>query len=165
MKDGEIVDSSLESNGKYENPPSYIHTEKIKTAGLSDAEGTQNRLNAVFENPLAGIPRQQLFQEVEEFCREFNLMDDVEVFKKGALVSQNPESATSLPELDEFEREALIREHTHKWHQPWQLYFLASQLPNCGFLYILTPNSLTVVLLTSYVFSCCRSTGDGWNGQ
>lgn len=57
---------------------------------------------------------------------KFNLMADLETFQKGALISQNPESATTLTELTEFEREALVREHTHKWSQPWQLYFLAS---------------------------------------
>lgn len=127
MKEGEIVDPVLQSNGKDENPPSYAHAEKKETSGLPDVEGTRNHLNAVFENPLASIPRQQLFKDVEEFCRKFDLMDDVETFKKGALVSQNPESATILPELSEFERESLVREHTHKWHQPWQLYFLASK--------------------------------------
>jgi hypothetical protein len=33
-----------------------------------------------------------------------------------------------LPELTDSEREALEREHTHKWSQPFQLYFLASEL-------------------------------------
>lgn len=127
MKEGEIVDPSLESKGKEDNPPSYAHTEETKATKLPEIEGTRSHLNAVFENPLAGIPRQQLFKEVEDFCRKFDLMDDVETFKKGALISQNPETATTLPELNEFEREALIREHTHKWHQPWQLYFLASK--------------------------------------
>ncbi|KAJ5628927.1 MFS sugar transporter, partial [Penicillium lividum] len=32
---------------------------------------------------------------------------------------------TQLRDLDEVEREALIREHTQKWHQAWQLYWLA----------------------------------------
>ncbi|KAJ5574226.1 uncharacterized protein N7459_008653 [Penicillium hispanicum] len=124
MKEGEIVDP-VQSNDKDDNPPSYAHAEKKETPGLPDIEGTRSHLNAVFENPLAGISRQQLFKDVGEFCRKFDLMDDVETFKKGALISQNPESATMLPELSEVERESLVREHTHKWHQPWQLYFLA----------------------------------------
>lgn len=105
---------------------SYAHHEKARS-GLPDVEVQgPNNLSAVFENPLAGIPREQLFQDVENFCR-FNLMNDLETFKKGALISQAPETATSLPELSEVEREALIREHTHKWSQPWQLYFLTSK--------------------------------------
>ncbi|OQE30379.1 hypothetical protein PENFLA_c003G09197 [Penicillium flavigenum] len=53
-------------------------------------------------------------------------MDRVETFKKGALISQNPASAASLFDLSEEEKEALECEYTHKWSQPWQLYFLAS---------------------------------------
>lgn len=120
-KDGTMKGDSLD-----ENPPSFAHQEKRESI-LPEIEGRGgNNLNAVFENPLAGIPREQLLRDVEEFCSKYNLMADLKVFQKGALISQAPESAASLPELDESERMALTREHTHKWSQPWQLYFLAS---------------------------------------
>ncbi|KAJ5103793.1 hypothetical protein N7532_004322 [Penicillium argentinense] len=127
MAKEKIEDPIRVSNGKEEDPPDYAHHEKTSNgAGMPDVEHLgRDRLNAVFENPLAGIPREQLFKQVEEFCQQWDLMADLEMFKKGALVSQNPDSATQLPELDEFEREALIREHTHKWSQPQQLYYLA----------------------------------------
>jgi hypothetical protein len=126
MKEDEVVNSSPRLNEKTDDPPSFEHKEK-KDGALQDLEGRgPNNLNAVFQNPLAGIPREQLFKNVHEFCSKFDLLEDLETFKKGALVSQNPETATQLPDLNEFEREALIREHTHKWHQPWQLYWLAS---------------------------------------
>ncbi|KAJ5095665.1 hypothetical protein NUU61_005021 [Penicillium alfredii] len=127
MKEAEIMDPGMENMvGKEESPPSYAHTEK-KPTDLPDPEGREaGNLSAIFENPLAGIPRAQLFADVEEFCTKFGLMDDVEIFKKGALISQDPASATSLPELTEDEREAVMREHTHRWSQPWQLYFLAA---------------------------------------
>lgn len=122
------MDPGLENMvGKEESPPSYAHTEK-KPTDLPDPEGRgAGNMSAIFENPLAGIPRAQLFADVEEFCTKFGLMDDVEIFKKGALISQDPASATSLPELTEDEREAVVREHTHRWSQPWQLYFLAGK--------------------------------------
>ncbi|KAJ6131556.1 hypothetical protein N7523_001262 [Penicillium sp. IBT 18751x] len=108
-----------------DEPPSFAHQEKGDDI-LPEVENRgANNLNAVFENPLAGIPREQLFRDVEQFCSRYGLMADLEVFQKGALISQSPESATSLPELDEDEKVALTREHTHKWSQPWQLYFLA----------------------------------------
>ena len=119
-KSGATKDDSLD-----ENPPSFVHQEKRESV-LPEIEGRGANLNAVFENPLAGIPREQLLRDVEEFCSKYNLMADLKVFQKGALISQAPESAASLPELDETERLALTREHTHKWSQPWQLYFLAS---------------------------------------
>jgi hypothetical protein len=57
-------------------------------------------------------------------------MDHVETFKKGALISQNPASATSLLDFSEEEKDAIGREHTHKWSQPSQLYFLACMCKN-----------------------------------
>ncbi|KAF3393476.1 Polyol transporter 5 [Talaromyces pinophilus] len=104
--------------------------ENVKTGapGILDPENIHNRpadnLNVVFENPLANVPRDQLLKDVEEFCRKFNLMEHVDDFRKGALVSQNPAAAMDLTELTDEEKNILLREHTHKWHQPWQLYWL-----------------------------------------
>ncbi|KUM55731.1 hypothetical protein ACN42_g11511 [Penicillium freii] len=121
MKENEMTDSTA---GKIEHieesPPTNIQKEE-----KADLESrSPGNINAVFENPLVGISREQLFRDVIEFCNKYNLMDHVEVFKKGALISQNPASATSLPDLSEEEKEALERERTHRWSQPWQLYFL-----------------------------------------
>lgn len=127
MATEDLKDPMQESNGKGDTSPSYDHQEKTRYEAPDVETGERNHLNAVFENPLAGIPREQLFKQVEEFCHQWGLMSDLETFKKGALISQSPESATTLPELSDFEREALEREHTHKWSQPWQLYFLASE--------------------------------------
>jgi hypothetical protein len=128
MTESEINDPTAEKVERIdENSPTYAHKEE-KISGVLDVENrAQGNLNAVFENPLAGIPRDQLFKDVVDFCQKHDLMDHVETFKKGALISQDPASATSLPELLDFEREALEREHTHNWSQPWQLYFLACE--------------------------------------
>ncbi|KAJ5808106.1 hypothetical protein N7474_009375 [Penicillium riverlandense] len=128
--DGEIspTTSDGKSNGKDDYPPSYEHAEKPKEDyQRPDVEHMgRDHLNAVFENPLAGIPREQLLRNVEEFCKKYQLEEYRETFVKGALISQDPANATNLPELTDEEREALIREHTHKWSQPWKLYWLAA---------------------------------------
>ncbi|OKL60740.1 hypothetical protein UA08_04244 [Talaromyces atroroseus] len=102
--------------------------EHVKTEGghpIVDAEPlSPENLNVMFENPLANIPREQLLQDVEDFCQKYNLMDHIEDFRKGALVSQNPAAAMDLTELTDEEKNVLLREHTHKWHQPWELYWL-----------------------------------------
>jgi hypothetical protein len=90
-------------------------------------ERPSNKLSAVFENPLAGISREQLLRDVETFCNQYGLREYEDTFKKGALVSQNPEMAQELTELSEEEKEVLRRESTHKWSYPWQLYFLAGK--------------------------------------
>ncbi|KAI1940025.1 hypothetical protein LOZ66_002460 [Ophidiomyces ophidiicola] len=89
-----------------------------------ESRAAPGKLNAIFENPLAQLSREQLLADVEKFCTKFNLTEHVEIFKKGALVSQNPEGAMDLPELDDADREALTREQTHKWSQPMALYHL-----------------------------------------
>lgn len=121
----EFEDPIQGSDVKDDNPPTYDHKEKMGYSEPDVEDRGRDHMNAVFENPLAGIPREQLFKQVEEFCSQWGLMSDLETFKKGALISQSPESATTLPELNDLEREALEREHTHKWSQPFQLYFLA----------------------------------------
>ncbi|KAE8549628.1 hypothetical protein EYB25_008150 [Talaromyces marneffei] len=111
----------------------YIDSEqaenvKIGAPGILDPENIHNaradNLNVMFENPLANVPRDQLLKEVEDFCQKYNLMDHIDDFRKGALVSQNPAAAMDLTELTDEEKNILLREHTHKWHQPWQLYWL-----------------------------------------
>ncbi|KAL2851246.1 hypothetical protein BJX68DRAFT_69698 [Aspergillus pseudodeflectus] len=104
------------------------HREERKaTQGVYDVESRdRNKLSAVFENPLAGIPRDQLFKDVDLFCAQYGLDQHRDLFRKGALISQNPAAVETLPELSEQEREAIRRETTHKWSQPWSLYFLAA---------------------------------------
>lgn len=96
--------------------------------GVYDIEDTEtNELSAVFENPLADVPRDKVLLDVDTFCRQYGLEEHLENFKKGALISQNPGVALALPELSEEDKETLRREQTHKWSQPWQLYFMASK--------------------------------------
>lgn len=62
--------------------------------------------------------------DVDEFCRKFGLMDFIDDFRKGALVAQSPGKAKHLPELSDADREILERETTHRWSQPFTLYWL-----------------------------------------
>jgi hypothetical protein len=119
------TNSSLEERDSVDPPQ---HTEKQKMAPLDDLEGVApDRLNAIFENPLAGISREDLMRDVTDFCTKFNLTDHLDDFKKGALVSQNPFKIAEMPELTEDDRYNLTREVTNKWSQPWPLYWLASK--------------------------------------
>ena len=90
-----------------------------------DTYATAN-LNAVFENPLSGLSREALLEDVEEFCRKFDLMDHVQVFKKGALISQNPSDIHSISDLSQEDIAILEEEKARRWHQPWRLYWLVS---------------------------------------
>ncbi|WEW60567.1 hypothetical protein PRK78_006054 [Emydomyces testavorans] len=120
------MDSKAE---KREESPQQEEKESIKPEGSNaiydvESRARPGKLNAVFENPLARVSREQLLADVEQFCQKYNLMDYIDSFRKGALISQNPDGAMDLPELDDADRETLQREHTHKWSQPAALYHL-----------------------------------------
>lgn len=74
------------------------------------------------KNPLAGIPKDQLFQDVEEFASEFGLNDEIPLLKKGALIAQSPGEADSITELNDEDRRVLRDEITHRWRHPRTLY-------------------------------------------
>jgi hypothetical protein len=51
-------------------------------------------------------------RQVEEFTREKGLEDRTEVFKKGALIAQNPKGFETIEELAEEDKEWIRRETT-----------------------------------------------------
>ena len=104
----------------------HEHGEQKKTPGYVDntQDVSRSKLNAMFENPLGGIPREKLMADVDDFCAKFDLMNYNELFRKGALVAQNPHSVSNMTELSEDDKYHLEREHTNKWAQPKMLYYL-----------------------------------------
>ncbi len=129
---------------------------KIDSGGAyaADAEVVpRSKLNALFENPLAGIPREQLFQDVDAFCSKFSLMDHNETFRKGALVAQSPHIAQDMDYLDAQDKAVLLREHTHKWDQPKTLYYLVSKcscLNNYPFPILIDSNQINFEISHSF---------------
>ena len=106
------------------------HVEKSTGVGANGADGDmlpREKLNAMFVNPLAGKSREQLFAAVDEFCNDNGLSEYNEVFRKGALVAQNPAGAQDLDILNQADKHILEREHTHKWSHPKELYYLVSE--------------------------------------
>ncbi|KAI0768833.1 hypothetical protein BD413DRAFT_96037 [Trametes elegans] len=75
-------------------------------------------------NPLTGIPHDQLMEDAAAFAKKHGLDHLEQEFRKGALVAQDPTAFESLTQLDEEDKAVLRRELTHRWDQPWQLYFL-----------------------------------------
>ncbi|KAI4092715.1 MAG: hypothetical protein LQ339_007850 [Xanthoria mediterranea] len=80
-------------------------------------------VTARIQNPLAGIPRTNLFKNVEDFAVEVGMTEQTSLLQKGALVAQDPPAFESVELLDEAEKDALRNEVLHKWRQPWSLYF------------------------------------------
>ncbi|GAA5939641.1 hypothetical protein JCM3775_002075 [Rhodotorula graminis] len=103
--------------------------EKRELAGEGDyqdkhLDNVAHNPNALLENPLQGISHERLEAMGRAFAREKGLGEYEEEFAKGAQVAQDPLAFESLTMLNDEDRNVLRREITHKWHQPWQLYFL-----------------------------------------
>ena len=84
-----------------------------------DVAGAEN--GAV--NALRGIPKGDLYEQVEAFTREHGLEENTEVFKQGALVAQHPLGFDHMEEVSAEDKAALRYEIDHKWSQTRPLYF------------------------------------------
>lgn len=74
-------------------------------------------------NPLVGIPKDQLMQDVENFANEYGITELIPILRKGALVAQSPHHAAHIHELDDEDRRVLEEETTFRWKHPRILYF------------------------------------------
>lgn len=88
----------------------------------------KGNINNKLRNPLSELTREELLRDVEEFAVEKGLTHILDNLKKGALIAQDPKSFESLEDLSEDEKEVLRREKTHRWHQPFMMYFMTSML-------------------------------------
>ena len=103
---------------------SQPHPMRVAARISAQSERMRENANAILANPLAGISRDQLLYDGEAFAKEHGLGHLVDEFRKGAVVAQDPLAFESLDILSEDEKEVLRREQTHKWSQPFQLYWL-----------------------------------------
>ncbi|GKZ52875.1 hypothetical protein AnigIFM49718_003527 [Aspergillus niger] len=78
------------------------------------------------KNPLTGLTRDELFRDVESFAKDKGLEHIMDELKRGSLVAQDPKVFESLDELSESDKELLRREKTHRWSQPFMMYFMTS---------------------------------------
>ncbi|KZZ96259.1 General substrate transporter [Ascosphaera apis ARSEF 7405] len=89
-----------------------------------EAQQDEEISTAKFQNPLSGLSQEELFADVDKFCRDNELAEYIDVFRRGALVAQNPKTAHELEELTNEDKESLQHEIDHKWSHPWALYNL-----------------------------------------
>ncbi|KAF2251220.1 hypothetical protein BU26DRAFT_517930 [Trematosphaeria pertusa] len=98
------------------------YVEHIEGRGPVTHDEYSRNVNAKIINPLGGIAKPELLNQVSRFCEAYGLQDKESTFQKGALVAQNPDFE-NVPELDEDDKYHLRRENTHKWHLTKDLYF------------------------------------------
>jgi sugar porter (SP) family MFS transporter len=82
-----------------------------------------NNVSAKIQNPLAGVPEDQLMRNVQAFAQHHQLIHISDILKRGALVAQDPANFDRVDSLHDDERAALRDEVEHKWRQPRALYF------------------------------------------
>ena len=102
---------------------SDTRVEDVKRQKRNSSNLNEN-VSAKLENPLEGIPREQLLRDAEAFAKTHGLEEYTDEFKKGALVAQNPLGFESIDMLTEEEKMELRLERTHRWNQPKTLYGL-----------------------------------------
>lgn len=75
------------------------------------------------KNPLADLTPAQVLRDVDEFAQEHALQEILPLLKKGALIARDPDNYQTVPDLTEEDITAVDDEISHKWRQPWPLYF------------------------------------------
>ncbi|CAG8981556.1 hypothetical protein HYALB_00013804 [Hymenoscyphus albidus] len=92
------------------------------TRHKKDVAAIKENTTGEIRNPLAGIPKAQLLQDVDEFAAQYGLEDIKHWIIKGALVAQSPHYIDNIAEIDEEDRHVLHEEVSHKWKHPRTLY-------------------------------------------
>ncbi|WFD33273.1 hypothetical protein MCUN1_000086 [Malassezia cuniculi] len=92
-----------------------------------DTNDLDQSVNVRLANPLLGLTPEKIRSDVHNFAQAHNLEDYEEVIFKGALCAQSQATGDyrSIPQLDEHDHNVLAREQTHRWSQPFALYWLA----------------------------------------
>ncbi|KAK3196484.1 hypothetical protein K4F52_000366 [Lecanicillium sp. MT-2017a] len=99
------------------------------TRGFNEKDGRRASTAALLRNPLTGMSKEDVLKDVDSFVDEKGLSEFREDFRKGALVAQvgNIEDAFETIEgLTEEEKGVLRLEKSHRWKQPFTLYFLCT---------------------------------------
>ena len=66
---------------------------------------------------------EELNRDVEQFAKDNELIDIVDLLRKGAFVAKDPPAFESVEGLTDDEKTAIRNEVLHKWRQPKSLFF------------------------------------------
>lgn len=87
----------------------------------------QPSVAALLRNPLSGMTDEEVLKDANAFVDAKGLQDHRDTFQKGALlarVQQREDGFEYVKELTDEERDVLRHEKSHRWSQPFKLYFL-----------------------------------------
>jgi hypothetical protein len=88
--------------------------------------GRRPSVAAQLTNPLTGMDDEDVLLDVETWTKKRGLEHELNTFRRGALLARviNTPGAFEHIDLPNDEKEVLRREQSHKWSQPFMLYFL-----------------------------------------
>jgi hypothetical protein len=125
------------SGASYEGPPSPVSLSDMSNVGSDDWQllGSQKKA----EHPLAGLSHEALAEMGREYAEnQLGLRDEGEIrhFTMGAIAAGMMDQGQSAAELramydtiegmTEDEKRVLVQETSHRWKQPWNLYFVVA---------------------------------------
>jgi hypothetical protein len=126
--DIEATEPEISSSGSSKsNVGTTRHTEDAHRHSSQASVPRQKSVTAKLHNPLAGLSEEQVLADVETWYTEKGLSDELDSFRKGALIArvgQRDDDFEYVRELSEEEKGWLRHETTHRWSQPKMLYFL-----------------------------------------
>jgi hypothetical protein len=128
--DIEATEPALSSSGNSSktNLGTAHHVENTSGHRGSVASGArQASVTAKLRNPLVGLTEEQVLADVETWCAEKGLTEDLDSFRKGALIArvgQRDDGYEYVGILSDEEKGWLRHETGHRWSQPKMLYFL-----------------------------------------
>lgn len=82
---------------------------------------------ALLRNPLTGMSEEEVIGDVDQFVQDRGLDEYRDAFRKGALlarVNQRADGFEYVSSIPNNEKEILRQEISHRWNQPFMLYFL-----------------------------------------
>jgi hypothetical protein len=124
--DIEATEPGLSSSGN-SSKTDLGTTRHMEDANHASSAPRKASVAAKLRNPLTGFTEEQVLIDVETWCAEKGLTEDLDSFRKGALIArvgQRDDGFEYVNILSEEEKEWLRHETTHRWSQPFMLYFL-----------------------------------------
>jgi hypothetical protein len=127
--DIEATEPALSSSGNSSktNLDTAQHVENASHRESVASGARQASVTAKLRNPLVGLTEEQVLADVETWCAEKGLTEDLDSFRKGALIArvgQRDDGYEYVGLLSEEEKGWLRHETEHRWSQPRMLYFL-----------------------------------------
>ncbi|ORY28300.1 hexose transport-related protein [Naematelia encephala] len=119
LPQGQVASYNPEKSSKQD----LDHVEDIEQQRREHASRNRN-VSAKIQNPLVGLTREELWSTSDRFCSQYGFDDKRDLFRRAALLAQNPAEFESLTDLTEEDKYWVRREFTHKWSQTSALYYL-----------------------------------------